>query len=377
MSITSRRFEKLLAGFALRIFRGFVVEKDIDPAEIDHSTIRKILIVVRHQMGDMLCSVPMMRSVRDFYPNAHITLVTKKSTRFDEIFKDNNSPVNDVKYYERGMESFLNLIKELQMEEYDLAIVPSSVIVSGTNHLIAYYSKARYRAGIRSKDYEKNKAGYVLNIKDDFIWDLSKVHQIERNLDIIRLLNINPLKAKIDLTLRERNIIFAGKFIGEKFPDDGRILVGIHPGAGKEQNVWAPEKFSELAFKLSEKYGAKIFVSEGPDDEECVSRFEKLMTQKYADVIYAKHKGDLMNNLAIISKTNLFITNDTGVMHLAAGADIPLIALFGPTKAYEWGPIGENEVSIQGKAGNVNSIETDTVFETCMRILGVKTLKSV
>ena len=366
-----RKLEKVLGNASLKIFKGFVLEKDINPAEIDNSAVKKILIVVRHQMGDMLCASPMMRSLRDFYPDAHITLVTKKSTRFDEIFKNNNSPINEVKNYEHGFENFLYLVKELKDEEYDLAIVPSSVIVSATNHLIAYYSNARYRVGVRAKDYEKNKIGYVLNVKEDFLWDSKKVHQIERNLDLIRMLNISPLKAKIEVTLREQNKTFADKFLMDNYSSGEKVLIGFHVGAGKEQNIWPPEKFAELAFKLNQKYGAKFFVSEGPDDEKYVSQFVKNLTEKYSNISYAKHKGDLMNDLAIISRTHLFVTNDTGVMHLAAGLEVPVIALFGPTKAYEWGPIGEKKVSIQGFGNDASRIETDRVFETCMQFLSV------
>ena len=77
-------------------------------------------------------------------------------------------------------------MKTLRDKRIDLAIVPSSVIFSATNHLIAYYSQAKFRVGVRSKDFEPNKIGYTLNIKNDFLWDSKKVHQIERNLDVIR-----------------------------------------------------------------------------------------------------------------------------------------------------------------------------------------------
>jgi ADP-heptose:LPS heptosyltransferase len=78
-----------------------------------------------------------------------------------------------------------------------------------------------------------------------------------------------------------------------------------------------------------------------------------------------------MNNTAIISKLNLFITNDTGVMHLASGFSIPVISLFGPTNVYEWGAIGTGKVSIQAFKGNMNNIETEKVYETGLILLNV------
>jgi ADP-heptose:LPS heptosyltransferase len=82
-----------------------------------------------------------------------------------------------------------------------------------------------------------------------------------------------------------------------------------------------------------------------------------------------------MNNAAIISKLSLFITNDTGVMHIASGFDVPLAALFGPTKAYEWGPIGRKKVAFQAKNDNINSLDIDRIYETCKELLDVKYVK--
>lgn len=364
-----RNLEKFLSAAGIKIYKGFVVEKDVNPDDIDHSAIKNILLVVRHQMGDMLCAVPMMQSIRKSYPEAFITLVTKKSTCFEDIFKDNNSPVDEVKYYEHGAESLLNLAKELKDKRIDLAIVPSSVNFSSTNHFIAHLCEATYKAGVKSRDYEQNPTSYLLNIKNDFLWDTKKVHQVERNLDVIRQLKITPEINQIILSLNDANLKFAGDFFKQHFPFD-KIVIGFHPGAGKEGNIWSPENFGNLAELLYNKYKCGFFISEGPMDGKYVSALEMIFKSK--NISYAKHKGELMNNTAVISRLNLLVTNDTGIMHLAAGFDIPEIALFGPTPAYEWGPIGKNKLSIQSKTENINDIAAGKVYETCMGFLDVK-----
>jgi ADP-heptose:LPS heptosyltransferase len=85
---------------------------------------------------------------------------------------------------------------------------------------------------------------------------------------------------------------------------------------------------------------------------------------------YYRHKGTLQNNIALINKLTLFVTNDTGIMHLASGLEnLNLISLFGPTKAYEWGPLGENKRSIQSSSRDINKLSTNIVFETCKSLL--------
>ena len=364
------RIEKIAGDLAIKIHKGFIPAQDINPLETDHSNIKKILIVLRHQMGDMLCALPMMRSVRNFYPVSEITLVTKKSTRFSEIFTGSNSPVDRVLNYESGFENLLNLLKQLRDISPDLAIVPSTVVFSATNHLIAYYSDARIRLGVRSMDYEKNKVSYLLNLKNDFLWSTKKIHQIERNLDIISQTGITPSVSRIEISGNENSDKFAEEFFGQNFPGR-KPVIGIHPGAAKKENIWSAGNFADLAGMFSGKTGFYLYISEGPDDKIPVAELERILKSKYPQVKYAKYKGDLINNIALISKCALFVSNDTGIMHIAGGTGVPMAALFTENKAYEWGPIGDKKVSIQSKGGDINSIAPEAVYETCMRLLSV------
>ena len=363
--------EKVLGDLGLKLFKGFVLEKDITPQQDEINSVKRILLVVRHQLGDMLCSVPMMHSIRRHYPDADITLVTKKSTFFKEIFENNNSPVNSVLLYENGIEKFIDLLKIIREKKFELAIVPSSVIFSASNHLMGYYSNAKFRVGVRSKDFVQNKIGYTLNIKNDFLWDSKKVHQIERNLDVIRQIGIESNDNIITLSITTKQNNFANEFFKNNFPDRSRKVIGLHPGAAKEQNVWSQENYAELMKLLFDRTGAYFYISEGPADKKYVENLEIILKQKYPEIVYAKYCGELMNNAAIISKNSLFISNDTGIMHLASGFKLPVIGLFGPTKAYEWGPLGKNKASIQASGGNIKNINISGVFETSIGILSV------
>lgn len=365
------KFEKAIGDIALKFYKGFVLEKDIDPLKIDYSQVKNILIVLRHQMGDMLCALPMMRSIRNHFPGSKITLVTKRSTNFNEIFTGNDSPVDEVFLFEHGLEKYLELVKELRMRKFDLGVVPSTVVFSATNHFFAYNAYARYRVGVKSKDFEPNKVSYLLNIKSDFLWDSKKIHQIERNLDIIRQLKIPAAETTIRLKVNSAQNEFADNFIRENFAGHGGPIIGFHLGAGKPQNVWPAERFAELANLLHNPKNAAFYISEGPADGIYVSNFREVMGAKFPAIKYAVHKGEIMNNAAIISKLRLFVTNDTGIMHIASGFDVPMTALFGPTPAFEWGPIGKGKVAIQGAASSINSIDINHVFETTMALLSV------
>lgn len=319
-------------------------------------------------MGDMVCATPMIRSVRNFFPDAQIILLTKNSTNFTQIYHNDPSLVNEVMKYEYGFENFINTVRELRDKRIDLAIVPSTVICSVTNHLIAYYSEARIRVGVSSFDSIFNEADFLLNVKKEFDWKRYQVHQIEKNLDIIRQINISPSKKRI--VIKPEINEFVEKYAAVNFPDKSRKKVGFHPGAGKEDNVWSPEKYAELAYKLSKEHNVYIFVSEGPDDSRYVNKLAGILKEKYNINNIARHKGLLMNDAALISLMDVFITNDTGIMHLASGIEnLPVVSLFGPTNANEWGPLGNNKISIQSSSKDINNIPVDAVYSKTVDFL--------
>ena len=72
---------------------------------------------------------------------------------------------------------------------------------------------------------------------------------------------------------------------------------------------------------------------------------------------------------AVLSRINLYITNDTGPMHIAGSTDTKMISLFGPTKSYEWAPSLENQFYIQSESGNINDITVSEVFELSNKII--------
>ena len=361
--------EKYLGAGFLKLLKLSIPPEKYSLDNLDHSKVGNILVVLRHQMGDTLCALPMLNALREFYREAHITLVTKSSTNYLQIFKDNGPYVNEVKEFEYGFENFIYLVKELRDRTYDLAVVPSTVVFSVTNHLIAHYSQAKFRVGVSSFNGEENKSVFLLNIKNDFPWATKKIHQVQRNLDIIRQINIEPEDTRIRIRPGIENQNFARNFFDNNFTKSLKPVIGFHPGAGKPENVWNSKCFAELIFLLRKKYKPYYFISEGPQDEMSVRSLISLLKEKYEISEVKVHKGALMDNLALISLLDLFITNDTGIMHLAAGTDIPMVSLFGPSKAYEWAPVGENKISIQSSSRNINDIKPDRVFEVCNSLL--------
>jgi heptosyltransferase-2 len=326
--------------------------------------IRSILIVRQHnQLGDMLCSVPLFEALRKRFTNAHITLVASP-INYEILFSDINPYIDEVLVYDKSSSKTLRAFyKKLRSKSYDIGIVPSTVSVSRTSHLINYFSRAPIRVGVKSIDGIPNKVEYLLNVKSDFKWDELKLHQVERNLDIGRQVgcDLPENERGIKIILHEDEYIFGINFINEHFPDRSRPIISFHPGAGKAPNRWSEGKFIELMKKLNKEHNAYILITSGVIDTEITSRISAaLKTEGIESVVLSGTPVRMVGS--VIKNTDLYITNDTGTMHVAAGVDANVLALFGPTNGYEWAPYGKNKMHIQSQTGNINDISVGEVY---------------
>jgi len=339
--------------------------------DIDFAGVRNILIVRQHnQLGDMLCSVPLFAALRHKFPDAHITLVASP-INYEILFSDINPYINEVITYDKsGPRSIRRFLKKLRKRNYQIGIVPSTVSVSRTSHIINYLSKAKVKVGVKSINGRKNETEFLLNIKSDFMWDEQKLHQIERNLDIGRQIgcDLPPEDRRIKIVLGEDEIIFAQKFISANFPDSKRPVITFHPGAGKTQNKWSIDNFILLAESMHRAYNCYVLITSGRIDESVTTEMKGKLEKLGIESVILKDTP-VRKVGAVIKMSDLYITNDTGVMHVAEGVDANIVSLFGPTNAYEWAPKGINNIPIQSKTDSINEITVEEVFDASAKIL--------
>jgi heptosyltransferase-2 len=231
-------------------------------------------------------------------------------------------------------------------------------------------SKAKIKVGVKSIDGKKNETEFLLNIKTDFKWNEKKYHQIERNLDIGRQIgcDLNPEDRRIKIVLSDEEIKFAKDFIDRNFPDRARPVISFHPGAGKVPNRWSIDNFVQLAVKMHKTYNNYTLITSGRIDEEVTAEMKNRLEKIGMDSIVL-NDTPVRKVGAVIKMTDMYITNDTGVMHVAEGVDAKIISLFGPTHAYEWAPKGKFNVPIQSKSDDINDISVDEVFDSAKYIL--------
>jgi heptosyltransferase-2 len=268
----------------------------------------------------------------------------------------------------------LKFFFRLRKTKYEIGIVPSTVGLSRTSHLINYLSGAKIRVGVNSVDGKVNKSSKLLNLKKDFDWRGIKMNHAEKYIDIVRQIgcDLNPEERKnVNLKFNEAEINFGKKYYQVNFPDKSRPVFAFQAGAGKIPNRWSIDNFVVLIKRLYDENNNYVFLTRGPMDDEVVNTLQSRLLENNINCNITSQPIRL--STILLSLADLYITNDTGTMHSAAFSGGRVLALFGPTQGCEWAPEKDNCEYIQSKSNNINDISVEEVY---IKVKGIIDKKS-
>ncbi len=320
---------------------------------------KKVLVIRQHnQFGDLLASVSLFRAIKESFSSAHLTLIASVENHQAVI---NNEFIDELIVYDRRKLlnfSFLYRLKKKLHGNYDLAIVPATVAVSLTSCLLAAISKAKIKIGPGILNGDKNDLAYVFHHRINLDWrKCPDAHVSDFIQDIVRPFGIKTKNFKSSISFTEQDVINAMKFISAIPSEPSSLLIGFHVGAGKKQNRWSLNKYVELIERIQSEYKINFYFT-GSRADSLEINFMKCCFKNRCGYFLNRTISELA---ALIDKSNLFITNDTGVMHVAGTTGTSQISLFGPTNPFNWAPIGSEKFFIR-KSELIDDISVDDVY---------------
>lgn len=331
--------------------------------------VKKVLIVRQHnQLGDLLSGVSLFRAFKEKYPECNITLI---------VSPDNYHGIIKNKFIDRYFifdkrklfnPSYFYSFRKLLREGYDVALVPVVVSISFTSNIIAGLSKSRIKIGCESLDGMKNESSYLFNHRIKLDWSHHPDSNVsERCLDIVRPFGIDTNNFRSEITFDSNDLNFAGSFLKKAKKMQDQKLIGFHTGAGKIPNRWSLNKYIELIKKLNKDYNCVLYLTGVESDRSDID----YVVDNSGLPIRTFINKTIPQVAALVSLSDLFISNDTGIMHVAGTTETPQISLFGPTNPFNWAPIGSNKFFIR-KSELMDEIEVEDVFNLCIQILDSK-----
>ncbi|MBF0390319.1 MAG: lipopolysaccharide heptosyltransferase II [Desulfamplus sp.] len=297
----------------------------------------KILIRAANWIGDAIMTTPVIRAIRKNYPDAHITLLAKPWVI--PVF-DNNPYIDEVMVYQSGgrhAKGFgtIRLSKDIRKKRFDIAILMQNAFEAA---LITFLGSVPVRIG-----YNTDGRTLLLNPSIKLDKRLKKGHLIDYYIGILKGAGLYDAGRELDLFISDIEKVEAIKIIesyGINIKTDH--VIGINPGAtGGTAKRWFPERYAELAKRLSEKFKTKILIFGSSSD------YELGETIKQDVCINLAGKTTLRQAFALMEKCDLFITNDSGLMHAAAALHTKQIAIVGSTDHIATSPSSPNSVMIR------------------------------
>jgi len=359
------RIEQFLKRNCLGLLEKWLDRGVIRPDMINYSSIKNILVVRQHDyLGDFLLATPVFRALRHTFPTAHIGALVRSYT--EEVARYNEYLDEVIVFLEHGRlwspVKIWRFIRQLR-RGWDLAIVLNTVSHSLTSDLLARLSGARYILGSEHRVFPGCQRNFFYNLVAAYL--PGERHQTDRNLDIVRHLGATTADKKEVLTLRPQDTRFAVSLLRRNNITGDDRIIAIHIGAGKAVNRWPTEKFAGLANLLFREFQVRILVAWGPNERELGQDF--LPRLSFQPVVL---QGLSLRQLsAVLSLVDGFVCNDTGVMHLAAAAGAPLVAIFGPTDPKQWKPLGDRFVALRSKDERCASVSVQQVLDAVLALV--------
>lgn len=284
----------------------------------------KILIIKFRNIGDVLLTTPLIDNLRHHYPDAVIDFALNSGT---EAMITDNPNVRKIHIYDRSARKnglFKRIVTELKFinaikkEKYDIAIQTTT---GDRGIIIAKYAKIKTIVGFCGKNKTINK---FITHKVPKIDELT--HIVDRNLATLKALNLKIVSKKVS--------IFFNENLAHDLPPK---FIHFHLTSRWMFKCVKDEVMASLIDFCENELGIKVAITADKNEAEM---------KKIADVL-ALCKSNPLNfagtlNLkevaALNKKATLFVGVDTAIMHISAANDVPVIAFFGPSGAFEWGP---------------------------------------
>jgi len=197
-------------------------------------------------------------------------------------------------------------------------------------NVISLLVGAKHRGGVKYIRSDFSNLGFLNNFR---IHESDTQHNAITNIELVKHLFSIDLNEEppYNFPINDNNKNFAQSFLERKNISPNELIIGMHPGCNTLKNHinrrWAPEKFARLADLLTEKYAAKIILFGGPEEAELRREVKK---SAKSEILESDAKS-LPDSAALIKKCNLFITNDSSLMHVSSAMGLPVVAIIGPT----------------------------------------------
>lgn len=336
----------------------------------------KILIVRRDNIGDLVCTLPLIASIRKLHPTARIDLLVNS---YSAAVVADNPDIDHLYVYTKAKhrvagETVLGvharrlwMTLQLRLARYDWVVLANA----GCMPRPLRWAKQVGAKNIVGFSTEGCEGANTLTHPIPFV-RRSGVHEVEYLMQLLQpfgpVQQVPPARIQPDRQAlsRARSVL--------RPPGDAKPLIGINLSARLPSQQWPAERFIELIHQLANGYRCALFWSPGsannpghPGDDE---KADQVMQGCAGIDVTTYPTQTLADLIAGIACTDMLITADGGALHIGAACNKPIVALFGDSDSTQWYPWAVPHSILHAASRDVRSISAVEVAEACRALQG-------
>ena len=308
---------------------------------LQNKDIRRILIIRLRNIGDVLLMVPTLRAFREGFPHASITALVNRGT---EEMLTGNPVVDEVMVFDPRWKTLpliqrlareFGLIREVRRRRFDLAV---NLTEGDRGAFLCLGSGAPHRVGVFHEDsslwWKKRVFHHLVRIPD------GRAHMVEQMLETARYLGLPIRDRQVEIFFSPEDRFGVEERLRKHGVSAGERIVHIHPTSRWLFKCWRDEAVARVIDALQEGGFARVVLTSGSERRE-LEKIQSIQRRSQTKAIDLSGKMTLKQLAALSQRADLFIGVDTAPMHIAAAVKTPVIALFGPSGEFNWGPWGD------------------------------------
>jgi ADP-heptose:LPS heptosyltransferase len=324
---------------------------------------KNILVIDFGQLGDVVLSLPALKAIRERFANSRITVaVGKPCAQIIELSGYANEKIVVDRVQLRDSAKLWSVMQigrlalDVRRREFDFVIDLHSL---PETNILGFLSGAAKRLYARR---ENRSLDFLANFTPRPPREDKAMQATDRYLDVLRPLGIKNAPRTVRLKPSENDAQFAKK-LWQKYNLGTELTVGLFPGAGHPSRRWSLEKFAELADYLERNEQVAVTVFLGPEERDLAPQIRRTFPPK--TIVF--DDLSLTQLIAVQSHLSLFVSNDTGPMHLAAAVGTSVVLLMEKDAPQTYTPLISNIEVV--RSGRINEITVEDVYIAAQKLL--------
>ena len=303
---------------------------------------QNILIIRFSSLGDIILASPLIRVLREKFPAAHIDFLTKSEYTDAVRFNPHLSTVIELKT--SGFRELKTLGMRLRYERYDL-------ILDIHNSLRSKYLRRKIKP---KKSTVVNKRAlrrfFLVHTKWNFYRRITPV--AERYIETARTFGVTDDKKGLEIFLPDQTVASTQSAMSRLSLGRYEQVIGFVPTARHFTKRWPSDRFVEFGIQLSSRRHVKILIFGGKEDREYCNDLAQMINSRSGSAAAESFAGrfSLLETAAAFDFCHVVVSNDSGLMHLAAARKRSIVGIFGSTvREFGFFPYGTESIVVENK----------------------------